>query len=129
MPGSNSLLTVTKIWFACGVVEFTKLMFSMKSAMVNDFLHIMSDRSSILTCAGKWLLLQNSASWYGRTLCSGVDKYVNLHDHFFFGGVTSVDGIPPQYPAYDSFTSSVEEEAVQAVKRLRHHPSVVILSK
>ncbi|EAU84749.2 beta-mannosidase [Coprinopsis cinerea okayama7 len=31
-----------------------------------------------------------------------------------------------QYPAYDSFVDSVREEAVQAVKRLRHHPSVVI---
>lgn len=31
-----------------------------------------------------------------------------------------------QYPAYDSFTKSVELEAEQNVKRLRHHPSVVI---
>ncbi|KAH9948346.1 glycoside hydrolase family 2 protein [Amylocystis lapponica] len=31
-----------------------------------------------------------------------------------------------QYPAYDSFTQSVQVEAEQAVKRLRHHPSVVI---
>lgn len=31
-----------------------------------------------------------------------------------------------QYPAYDSFVESVREEAEQAVKRLRHHPSVVI---
>ncbi|KAH8830756.1 glycoside hydrolase family 2 protein [Flagelloscypha sp. PMI_526] len=31
-----------------------------------------------------------------------------------------------QYPAYDSFLESVEEEAIQAVKRLRHHPSLVI---
>ncbi|EKM80323.1 hypothetical protein AGABI1DRAFT_120351 [Agaricus bisporus var. burnettii JB137-S8] len=31
-----------------------------------------------------------------------------------------------QYPAYDSFVESVREEAVQNVKRLRHHPSVVI---
>lgn len=31
-----------------------------------------------------------------------------------------------QYPAYDSFLSSVREEAIQNVKRLRHHPSVVI---
>ncbi|KAH9938328.1 glycoside hydrolase family 2 protein [Fomitopsis serialis] len=29
-----------------------------------------------------------------------------------------------QYPAYDSFTKSVELEAEQNVKRLRHHPSV-----
>ncbi|TEB30224.1 beta-mannosidase [Coprinellus micaceus] len=33
-----------------------------------------------------------------------------------------------QYPAYDSFIESVEEEAVQAVGRLRHHPSVVIFA-
>lgn len=33
-----------------------------------------------------------------------------------------------QYPAYDSFTKSVELEAEQNVKRLRHHPSVVILA-
>ena len=31
-----------------------------------------------------------------------------------------------KYPAYDSFLHSVREEAVQNVKRLRHHPSVVI---
>ncbi|KAK0482107.1 glycoside hydrolase family 2 protein [Armillaria luteobubalina] len=31
-----------------------------------------------------------------------------------------------QYPAYDSFLESVNEEAVQNVKRLRHHPSIVI---
>ena len=34
-----------------------------------------------------------------------------------------------QYPAYDSFLESVQEEAEQTVKRLRHHPSVVILGK
>jgi len=33
-----------------------------------------------------------------------------------------------QYPAYDSFLKSVEEEAIQNVKRLRHHPSVVIFA-
>ncbi|KAJ2931679.1 hypothetical protein H1R20_g5408, partial [Candolleomyces eurysporus] len=33
-----------------------------------------------------------------------------------------------QYPAYDSFVESVSEEAVQNVKRLRHHPSVVIFA-
>ncbi|KIY44971.1 beta-mannosidase [Fistulina hepatica ATCC 64428] len=33
-----------------------------------------------------------------------------------------------QYPAYDSFTASVELEAEQAVKRLRHHPSIVIFA-
>lgn len=40
-------------------------------------------------------------------------------------GVKLIDAI--QYPAYDSFTKSVELEAEQNVKRLRHHPSVVIL--
>ncbi|KAL1937730.1 hypothetical protein VTO73DRAFT_12883 [Trametes versicolor] len=33
-----------------------------------------------------------------------------------------------QYPAYDSFTKSVEVEAEQNVKRLRHHPSIVIFA-
>ncbi|TFK75967.1 glycoside hydrolase family 2 protein [Pluteus cervinus] len=33
-----------------------------------------------------------------------------------------------QYPAYDTFVESVTEEAVQNVKRLRHHPSVVIFA-
>ncbi|THH31326.1 hypothetical protein EUX98_g2891 [Antrodiella citrinella] len=33
-----------------------------------------------------------------------------------------------QYPAYNSFLKSVELEAEQNVKRLRHHPSVVILA-
>ncbi|KAH8106015.1 glycoside hydrolase family 2 protein [Cristinia sonorae] len=33
-----------------------------------------------------------------------------------------------QYPAYDSFLKSVEVEAEQNVKRLRHHPSVVIFA-
>ncbi|KAI0772055.1 glycoside hydrolase family 2 protein [Trametes elegans] len=33
-----------------------------------------------------------------------------------------------QYPAYDSFTKSVEIEAEQNVKRLRHHPSIVIFA-
>ncbi|TFK43576.1 glycoside hydrolase family 2 protein [Crucibulum laeve] len=33
-----------------------------------------------------------------------------------------------QYPAYDSFLESVTEEAIQNVKRLRHHPSVVIFA-
>ncbi|KAI5124966.1 hypothetical protein M0805_007392 [Coniferiporia weirii] len=33
-----------------------------------------------------------------------------------------------QYPAYDSFIASVEVEAEQNVKRLRHHPSVVIFA-
>ncbi|KAF6762656.1 beta-mannosidase [Ephemerocybe angulata] len=31
-----------------------------------------------------------------------------------------------QYPAYDSILETVREEAVQNVKRLRHHPSLVI---
>ena len=34
-----------------------------------------------------------------------------------------------QYPAYDSFTKSVELEAEQNVKRLRHHPSIVIFGE
>ncbi|KAH9849972.1 glycoside hydrolase family 2 protein [Lenzites betulinus] len=33
-----------------------------------------------------------------------------------------------QYPAYESFTKSVEIEAEQNVKRLRHHPSIVIFA-
>lgn len=33
-----------------------------------------------------------------------------------------------QYPAYDSFLESVEVEAEQNVKRLRHHPSIVIFA-
>lgn len=33
-----------------------------------------------------------------------------------------------QYPAYDSFLESVSAEAEQNVKRLRHHPSVVIFA-
>ncbi|KAL1676287.1 glycoside hydrolase family 2 protein [Schizophyllum commune] len=33
-----------------------------------------------------------------------------------------------QYPAYDSFLESVQEEAEQNVKRLRHHPSLVIFA-
>jgi len=31
-----------------------------------------------------------------------------------------------QYPAYDTFVQSVKEEAIQNVKRLRRHPSIVI---
>lgn len=31
-----------------------------------------------------------------------------------------------QYPAYDSLLDSVTVEAEQAVKRLRHHPSIII---
>ena len=30
------------------------------------------------------------------------------------------------YPAFDSFVKSVREEAVDNVKRLRHHPSIAI---
>ncbi|ESK97613.1 glycoside hydrolase family 2 protein [Moniliophthora roreri MCA 2997] len=33
-----------------------------------------------------------------------------------------------QYPAYDSFLELVQEEAEQNVKRLRHHPSIVIFA-
>ncbi|KAL9712669.1 hypothetical protein Ac2012v2_003906 [Leucoagaricus gongylophorus] len=33
-----------------------------------------------------------------------------------------------QYPAYDTFVQSVKEEAIQNVKRLRHHPSIVIFA-
>lgn len=33
-----------------------------------------------------------------------------------------------QYPAYDSFLDSVREEVTQNVKRLRHHPSIVIFA-
>ena len=33
---------------------------------------------------------------------------------------------PFKYPAYDSFLDSVRLEAEQNVKRLRHHPSIVI---
>ncbi|KAF9263450.1 glycoside hydrolase family 2 protein [Marasmius fiardii PR-910] len=33
-----------------------------------------------------------------------------------------------QYPAYDSFLKLVQEEAEQNVKRIRHHPSVVIFA-
>lgn len=35
-------------------------------------------------------------------------------------------GLAAQYPAYDSLLKSIEIEAEQNVKRLRHHPSVVI---
>jgi hypothetical protein len=31
-----------------------------------------------------------------------------------------------QYPAYDSFLKPVQQEAEQHVKRLRHHPSLVV---
>lgn len=31
-----------------------------------------------------------------------------------------------QYPAYDDFVKEVSEEAEANVKRLRHHPSIVI---
>lgn len=31
-----------------------------------------------------------------------------------------------EYPAYDSFVDSVRLEAEQNVRRLRHHPSLVI---
>ena len=68
-------------------------------------------------------LLQSSVSWFGKILCSDVGKYV------IFQSVTArplVD-VVSQYPAYDTFTKSVELEAEQAVKRLRNHPSVVIL--
>ena len=34
-----------------------------------------------------------------------------------------------QYPAYDSFLESIEVEAEQNVKRLRHHPSIVIFGE
>ena len=34
-----------------------------------------------------------------------------------------------QYPAYDSFLKSIEVEAEQNVKRLRHHPSIVIFGE
>lgn len=34
---------------------------------------------------------------------------------------------PFKYPAYDPFVDSVRLEAEQNVKRLRHHPSLVIL--
>jgi len=33
-----------------------------------------------------------------------------------------------QYPAYDAFLANVELEATQNVRRLRHHPSVVIFA-
>lgn len=33
---------------------------------------------------------------------------------------------PLKYPAYDSFVDSVRLEAEQNVRRLRHHPSLVI---
>ncbi|KAG5343088.1 hypothetical protein C0989_000078 [Termitomyces sp. Mn162] len=33
-----------------------------------------------------------------------------------------------QYPAYDSFLKSVEVEVDQSIKRLRHHPSIVIFA-
>ena len=53
--------------------------------------------------------------WAGdsRTLRSVSDHVLNLF----------------QYPAYESFTKSVEVEAEQNVKRLRHHPSIVIFGK
>ena len=35
--------------------------------------------------------------------------------------------LPPfKYPAYDSFVDAVKLEAEQNVKRLRHHPSLVV---
>jgi beta-mannosidase len=34
-----------------------------------------------------------------------------------------------QYPGYESFLDSVQAEAEDNVKRLRHHPSVVIFGK
>jgi len=35
----------------------------------------------------------------------------------------------PKYPAHDAILASVKEEATQTVKRLRHHPSVVIFGR
>ena len=34
-----------------------------------------------------------------------------------------------QYPAYESFTKSIKIEAEQNVKRLRHHPSIVMFGE
>ena len=45
---------------------------------------------------------------------------------FCFRGVKIGMMTSSKYPAYDSFVDSVRIEAEQNVKRLRHHPSLVI---
>ncbi|KAK7049564.1 hypothetical protein VNI00_005595 [Paramarasmius palmivorus] len=50
----------------------------------------------------------------------GILVWQSDHQDFMFGC--------GQYPAYDSFLKLVQEEAEQNVKRLRHHPSVVIFA-
>jgi hypothetical protein len=67
---------------------------------------------------------ESSVSWCGKTSCLAADKLVSQ-------GTAPVDcsSCLGQYPAYDAICDSVAVEAEQAVKRLRHHPSVVIFGQ
>lgn len=62
--------------------------------------------------------------WSGKILCSAVVRCV-IHGQEMERLLNS----RAQYPAYDSFLELVQEEAEQNVKRLRHHPSIVIFGE
>jgi hypothetical protein len=63
----------------------------------------------------------NSVSSCGRISCSHAVRSVPR-----FCDMRSRTITPFKYPAYDSFVDSVRLEAEQNVRRLRHHPSLVI---
>ena len=128
-PGCSWWSTEIKTWFVSGGVASTSTMLSMIPVMVK---YLRSERKPI-----DWTIYQSSdvtlfpasfmilliCSWQslsGKILCLVVVKYgFDLEQAASWSEFN-------QYPAYDSFLKSVEQEAVQNVKRLRHHPSVVI---
>jgi hypothetical protein len=60
----------------------------------------------------------------GKTSCSLVGRQVSWASQSNMRSTES-----SQYPAHDSFLDLVEQEAEDNVKRLRHHPCLVILGK
>jgi beta-mannosidase len=85
-------------------------------------------------CDGE-VVQRSRASWaYGPLARAWNSRLAGLHVWLRAGQpcysafcvvLTSVT----QYPAYDAICDSVTIEAEQAVKRLRHHPSVVIFGE
>ncbi|KIJ70008.1 glycoside hydrolase family 2 protein [Hydnomerulius pinastri MD-312] len=117
-PGKTFLFEVNNVRIFCGGsnwIPADSFLTTMTSERYRDWLQLLIDGN------------QNMIRVWGGGIYE-ADAFYDICDElgilvwqdFMFGC--------GQYPAYDSFLKLVEVEAEQNVKRLRHHPSVVIFA-
>ncbi|KAH9927208.1 glycoside hydrolase family 2 protein [Epithele typhae] len=117
-PGRSFLFEINNVRMFCGGsnwIPADSFLTTMTRQRYRDWLQLLIDGN------------QNMIRVWGGGIYEADDFYdicdelgIMVWQDFMFGC--------GQYPAYDSFTKLVEIEAEQNVKRLRHHPSVVIFA-